>query len=297
VTGGFLHFALVVIRFIPAFIFFPVVRFGLRVFYCFNRAAQRNAWLSLTAAFGDGISGQEKRRLARRSFLNLSEGLAAFVFMSSRPDTSRAIFEFEGLERLKAAVSPGKGAVIGIAHFGPFVTMLLRFISEGFQVSVVARTPRGTVLKEKFRQSSRYVKGMDVILSTPLRQCILTSIGALGSGRLLVMPVDQNYGAAGRVFVPFFGHPAATAPGPVIVAQRTGSAFFMAFAVPSGSGKFRIVIEGPLECARTGDERRDLTVNTGMFTALVEQYVRRYPEQWSWLHRRWKCVPKDNERV
>ena len=137
--------------------------------------------------------------------------------------------------------------------------------------------------------------GIKVILSTPVRACIAESIRAIEAGELLFMPVDQNYGASGRIFVNFFGKPAATAPGPVMYAQKTGAPLLMAFALPAGQGKFKIQIEGPLDLVRTGDDRRDLLTNTQAFTAVVEKYIREYPEQWSWLHRRWKCVPRENE--
>ena len=280
----------------PACLYFPLTRAGLAVFYMFNRKARKYALQTLTIAFGDQISLMEKKRLARASFLNLADGLAGFIFTMGRPEISKKVFEFEGFEKVAGVLAQGKGAIVGVAHFGPFAWMLFRFIAEGCRVSVVAKPPRGLFLREKFRESFRHTSGLNVILSTPVRTCIAESIRAIGAGELLFMPVDQNYGAAGRLFVRFFGHPAGTAPGPAVYAAKTGAPLFMAFALPQGKGKFKIVIEGPLKQARTGDERSDLLTNTQEFTAMVEAYVRRYPEQWSWLHRRWKCVPRENER-
>lgn len=291
----FFYTFLWLVRVTPAVIYFPVARCGVRFFYAINRKAERYALETLTCAFGDGLDPAAKKRLARTSFLNLADGLAGYIFTFARPALALPVFDFEGQDKIASALARGKGAVIGIAHFGPFAWMMFRFIAEGYKVSVVAKPPRGGFLREKFRDSFRHT-GVNVILSTPVRACIVESMQAIEAGHLVFMPVDQNYGAAGRIFVNFFGKPAATAPGPVMYAQKTGVPLLMAFALPSGEGKFKIVIEGPLELVRTGDERRDLVVNTQAFTAVVEQYVRRYPEQWSWLHRRWKCVPRDNEK-
>jgi len=294
----FFHVFLGVVRITPSMIYFPVVKVLLRLFYVFSPGAKRNALESLTIAFGAALGLAEKCRLARVSFLNLAEGLAGFIYTFGRPEFAKRYFEFDvdDLVKFKALTANGRGAVIGVAHFGPFVWMMYRFIAEGYRVSVVAKPPRGAFLRAKFSDAFRYI-GVRVILSSPLRQSVAESLRAINAGELLFMPVDQNYGAAGRLFVPFFGKPAATAPGPVIYAQKTGVPFFMAFALPAGGGKFRIKFEGPLKYSQTGDERADLTANTGMFTKIVEDYARQYPEQWSWLHRRWKCVPRDNERA
>lgn len=291
----FLYFFLWLVRVTPAGIYFPLTRFGIRLFYALNRKAEKYALETLARAFGGGLGLAEKKRLARASFLNLADGLAGFIFTFARPALSNNVFDFDGEEKIAAALAGSGGAVIGIAHFGPFAWMLFRFISAGYRVNVVAKPPRGGFLKEKFRDSFRHT-GLKVILSTPVRACIAESLRAISAGELVFMPVDQNYGAAGRIFVDFFGLPAATAPGPVIYAQKTGAPLLMAFAVPAASpGKFRIRIEGPLDLVCTGNERADLLANTQAFTSVVEKYVRRYPEQWSWLHRRWKCVPRENE--
>ncbi|MEI6438517.1 MAG: lysophospholipid acyltransferase family protein [Candidatus Omnitrophota bacterium] len=296
VKSFFFYAFLWLVRVTPAGLYFPFTRFGIRFFYALNPKAERYAVGTLSRVYGDQIGIAEKKRLARASFLNLADGLAGFIFTFSRPEFSRGTFDLEGLDKLAAAKAAGKGAVIGIAHFGPFAWMMYRFIAEGYKAGVVAKPPRGEFLRGKFADAFRHI-GLKVILSTPVRSCIVESIRALNAGELLFMPVDQNYGAAGRIFVNFFGQPAATAPGPVMYAQKTGAPLLMAFALPAGPNKFKIVIEGPLVLVKTGDERRDLVVNTQAFTAMVEKYVRQYPEQWSWLHRRWKCVPRENEGV
>ncbi|MBF0593407.1 MAG: lysophospholipid acyltransferase family protein [Candidatus Omnitrophica bacterium] len=291
----FFYLFLGLVRILPAWIYFPLARAGVRVFYVINVKAERYALETLDRAYGEAITPAEKKRLARVSFLNLADGLAGFIFSFSRPAFSKRFFDFEGLEKVSPAVAQGKGVIIGVSHFGPFAWMMYRFIAEGYRVSVVAKPPRGEFLKKKFQESARHAGGLKVILSTPVRACVAESLRSIESGELLFMPLDQNYGAAGRLFVNFFGYPAATAPGPVMYAARTKAPLLMAFALPEGKDKFKIVIEGPLGLVATGDERADLAANTQMFTAMVERYVRQYPEQWSWMHRRWKCVPRENE--
>jgi len=95
------------------------------------------------------------------------------------------------------------------------------------------------------------------------------------------------------VFVDYFGLPACTATGPAKVALRTDAAVVPAFTIwDPGLKKYRIHFDPALTLLRSGDEEADITANTALFTCVIEDYARRYPEQWLWLHRRWKTRPE-----
>ncbi len=105
--------------------------------------------------------------------------------------------------------------------------------------------------------------------------------------------MDQNMTPPQGVFVDFFGRPACTASGVARVALRTGAAVVPAFTLwDAVEGKYRVQFDPALELATTGDEEADALRNTAAFTQVIENYARQYPEQWLWVHRRWKTRPE-----
>jgi KDO2-lipid IV(A) lauroyltransferase len=95
------------------------------------------------------------------------------------------------------------------------------------------------------------------------------------------------------VFVDFFGIPACTASGLARIALRTDAAVLPGFTIwDEDLGKYRLRFDPSLELIRTGDQEADIVANTQMFTKVIEEYVRKYPEQWLWVHRRWKTRPE-----
>jgi len=102
--------------------------------------------------------------------------------------------------------------------------------------------------------------------------------------------IDQDTKAEG-VFVPFFQRPAYTPAGAASLAYRTGAAVVVGFIVREGRGRHRVVIQGPLTLARSGDIDHDVRAETARFTRMIEDQVRKTPEQWIWMHRRWKTSP------
>jgi len=104
---------------------------------------------------------------------------------------------------------------------------------------------------------------------------------------------DQNTMPEEGVFVEFFGTPACTTTGIARVALHTDAAVVPGYAVwDERLGKYRLRFEPAIELARTGDPERDVLVNTQKFTTVIEEIIRKYPEQWVWVHARWKMRPK-----
>jgi len=115
-------------------------------------------------------------------------------------------------------------------------------------------------------------------------------IGALRRGLGVAVVIDQDARDSG-VFVPFFGRRASTTPTLALLALRTDAAVVPVFSVPQPDGSYRIVYEAPVEVARTGDRSADVIRLTATCTAIIERWVRRHPELWLWMHRRWKTAP------
>jgi KDO2-lipid IV(A) lauroyltransferase len=287
------RFLLAFLRCLPEVLFFSLVHVvEVLFFYIFSRRLAKISAESLDIAFGGKLDAQEKARLIRNSFRHLFVGLAGFLFDYRRPDRLQHRFSLEGREHLDAALQPGRGAVIAVAHFGPFVWMLLRLAVYGYALNIVARPPRSDIFRWFFDRALS-ICGMNIILSVPPRTCITACLQALQRNELVVTPIDQNYGGPGRLFVDFLGRPAATAPGTGIFAQRGQSPVLFAYAVPDGQRRFRMIL---MPCVAPGENMTPAQIMERL-TTVLETVVRRYPDQWSWMHRRWKAVPKQGERA
>ncbi len=283
-----------IIRFSPYPIFRAKAWLVTWALYFFSPKLRRIAIESLTIAFGETLSLKEKQRIGRRAFFSLTLGLADLVFYIARPGRAHDRFILEGAEHLKQAKEAGKGAVIAVAHFGPFVAMLFKLLYEEYTVRIVMRSPRNKALADVIMARQKVLFVPKPIYSTPLRSCVVACSETLRNNEVLVMPVDQNYGGPGRVFVDFFGRKAATAAGPAAYAFKTGASFLSAFAYPLEGGRWQLKIE-PVAIDRTLSEREAVRAATQEVTARVEAAARAYPGEWVWMHRRWKAVPKPGE--
>jgi len=123
-------------------------------------------------------------------------------------------------------------------------------------------------------------------------------LGALKAGETVGILMNQNMTPPQGVFVDFFGKAACTASGVARVALRTDAAVVPAFTLwDAAQGKYRVQFDPALELVRTGDEEADAVANTAAFTKVIESYARQYPEQWLWVHRRWKTRPEGDASV
>ncbi|MBF0123236.1 MAG: lysophospholipid acyltransferase family protein [Candidatus Omnitrophica bacterium] len=294
VAAFFFSLFLGILRFLPWCVFRPCGCGAIRFFYILSPKLRRNSMESLDIAFGSGMVIREKRRLAARSFFHLAEGIAWFIYAIEHPRLTEKFFVWEGKELLDQVLMRGKGAVIAIAHLGPFVWMLQHFANHGYKTNIVMRPPRSSFLKVRFLEACAQLR-MNFIYSVPLRACVVDSFAALARGELVFMPIDQNYGGNGRVFVDFFGRKAATAPGVVGYGLKTGAPVMMAYCLPLGDGRFKIKIDPELAMVGEQDEKAALVRNTAILTSRLETLIRQYPDQWSWMHRRWKAVPREGE--
>jgi KDO2-lipid IV(A) lauroyltransferase len=113
---------------------------------------------------------------------------------------------------------------------------------------------------------------------------------------LLFVPIDQNFGEGG-IFVDFFGRKAATATGPIILAKRTKAAIIPCFIIRQRDDTHKIIFEPPLKLEEGKDEETNILINIQRLTNIIELYIRKYPAEWSWVHRRWKSRPNSEGGV
>lgn len=247
---------------------------------------------SLRKAFGREKSEKELKHIAGACFENFGRGMVDLIYFIDRPQKLKDNIRFEGKEHLDKALALGKGAILVSAHFGNFIMLYYRMVLEGYKTNVIMRRVRDAEF-EKYISQFRDERGIGTIYDLPSRKCVVDSLKALRNNEILFILLDQNYGSDGRVFVDFFGHPAATAAGPVVFGNRTGAPILPAFIMQDNAGgaidKHKIVIDPQVFLDNVGDDHANIVHNVAKLTKIIEHYIRLYPHEWGgWMHKRWK---------
>lgn len=250
---------------------------------------QRIALESLDIAFGGQLEKREKVAIAQDCFRNMAKSGVELLSILEAPEVSRELVVIEGKRYLDEALSKGNGAIVVSAHFGNFPLALTRLRQEGYKVSVVLRKMRDDKV-EDFLEKRRRMIGIHSIHSTPRKSCVDNSLKSLRNNELLFIQLDQNFGTAG-VFVNFFGKQAATATGPVVLALRAQSPIIPLFIVRQPDDTHKIIIEPEVVIEKRDTNDEAVRCNIQKITSIIESYIRKYPQEWGWIHRRWKSRP------
>jgi KDO2-lipid IV(A) lauroyltransferase len=196
-----------------------------------------------------------------------------------------------GMEHAEAAHKKGKGVIFLTAHIGPFEYIATELALRGYKPLIV-----GTKLKDQrlndLLASTRNKFGATLV---ERGKDTVKLVRNLKSGGAMIILIDQDTKVKSR-FVNFLGYPCATPIGATIMAFKTGAAVVPMFLHQREDYKIEINYCPELEMTVTGDEETDLIVNTQKLSDVTEQEVRKYPEQWVWMHERWKTKPGDEKR-
>ena len=223
---------------------------------------------SLEIAFGQEKPVSERRQIIRDCFENVGRGMIELIYFMEHPVLIKARVSFEGKEYLDQALKGGRGVIAVSAHFGNFPLMLLRFAQEGYKTSAIIRPTRDQEIEKHFlKQRSKL--GLKTIYSHPRRECVETSLKVLRNNELLFIPLDQNFGSSGGVFVDFFGQKAATATGPVVFALRTQAPILPMFVIRQKDDSHKVIIEPPLKLEEREDDKEKIFVNTSKITGII----------------------------
>lgn len=246
---------------------------------------------NLKNAYGEAMPPKERKTTARKCFDNVMRQAMDIVYYSDRLDALKENVVFDGRHYLDTTLKEGKGAVLVSAHFGNFILMYFIMALYGYDTHVIMKRVRDKKMEE-YISSYRNAMGVKTIYDLPARQCVVNCIKALRGNGILFILLDQNYGSEGRVFVDFFGKPAATATGPVVFAQRTRSPILPIFIQSNGDLKYRISIHPQVPLNEEGSDEDILTKNIAVLTQIIETHIRYNPSEWGgWMHKRWKTKP------
>ncbi len=231
----------------------------------------------------------ERLAILREEFRSLGWQMAEFCQMASYTRRSAAaLVRYEGLENYLAALSRGNGVLVVTGHLGAWELSSFFHSLMGYPMSLVIRrldNPR----VDAFVNGIRTLHGNRVIHKDDFARGLIT---AMHAGETVGILMDTNMTPPQGVFVPFFGIQACTASGLARVALRSGAAVLPGFLLwEEAEQKYVLHFGQELALSRTDDQASDVVTNTALFTQAIESYIRRYPGQWLWVHRRWKTRP------
>jgi KDO2-lipid IV(A) lauroyltransferase len=245
---------------------------------------------NLAAAFPER-SEHERRDIARGAYANMARAVVdSLRSLGDTPEALRARVQVDDFGPVERALAGGRGLLVATAHFGSW-ELFGAAMAQSVKLHAVVRPLRGGLNAQLVEARAR--AGLGLIAP---RGAILETSAALRRNEVVAMLVDQAIGGKHALFVPFFGRPAGTTPALSMAAIRTGAPTLVIVALRE-SGRLHFRVEGPFAVPQTGDRARDLWLHTAAVTAALERLIRTYPEQWLWLHRRWKLQPPPDRSV
>jgi KDO2-lipid IV(A) lauroyltransferase len=232
----------------------------------------------------------ERRRILRGVFTSLGRQLAELCqFPKYTPENIDEVVVYDALENYERAYAQKKGVLFLTAHFGGWELSAFAHSLHGHWLHIVMR-PMDNQYLDQLLQQYRTMHGNKTVAKDDFVRGLLA---AMRAGETVGILMDTNMTPPQGIFVDFFGIPACTASGLARIALRTNAAVVPGFTIwDSDLQKYRLRFDPALELIRTGDLEADIAANTQMFTKVIEDYVRRYPDQWLWVHRRWKTRPE-----
>jgi KDO2-lipid IV(A) lauroyltransferase len=233
---------------------------------------------------------KERRRILRGVFVSLGRQLAEFcLFPSYTRENVGKVVIYYGFENFERARAKGKGVLFLTGHLGGWELSSFFHSLQGHPLQIVMRGLDNPFV-DRLVQSYRTMHGNMVVDKDDFVRGLL---GAMKRGETVGILMDTNMTPPQGVFVDFFGIPACTASGLARIAMRTDAAVVPGFCVwDSVLKKYKLRFDRPVDLIRTGSDEDDILTNTALFTEKIEEFVRRYPEQWLWVHRRWKTRPE-----
>ncbi|MGB8539325.1 MAG: lysophospholipid acyltransferase family protein [Acidobacteriaceae bacterium] len=245
--------------------------------------------LNLRLAF-PGKSAPERQQILRRLYRNLGWLLAEFCQMPHyTPETTRSFIRYEGLEHYLAARDEGKGVLILTGHLGAWELSSFYHSLSGYPMSIVIRR-LDNPLVDSLVNHIRCLHGNQVLHKDDFARGLLAS---MRRGETVGILMDTNMTPPQGSFVDFFGQSACTGTGLARIAMKTGARVLPGFLLwEETTGQYVLRFGASLSLANSGDVEADVIANTALFTRVIEDYVRQYPDQWLWVHRRWKTRPQ-----
>ena len=257
------------------------------MFYAIDAAHRRVTLANLEQCFPKRPE-RERRAIARATFSHFGQVLLKLLtFSALEPKQMVALAEYEGEDRVRAAYAAGKGVLFFTGHFGFWELQALAHGVHFRPIGVLARPLDNQPLNELLEQI-RTKTGNSVIYRQGAVRRVLKLLAA-GEGVALL--IDQHMHSSDAIYVNFFQRPAATTSTLAALALRTGATVIPVFALPLPGGRYKFIYESPVTPPKESSGEAAIREFTQRCTDVLEMQVRRRPDLWLWMHRRWRDAP------
>jgi Kdo2-lipid IVA lauroyltransferase/acyltransferase len=256
--------------------------------YLLHAKLRRVGMRNLALAFPEKSAG-ERRKIVRRIFTSLGRQFAEVCLFPTytRENVNRTV-TYDGYENFDRASQRGKGVLFLTGHIGGWELSAFSHSLYGHPLHFVMRPLDNPYLDALVRRYRTMHGNTPILKDDPARELLR----AMKAGATVGILIDTNMTPPEGVFVNFFGIPACTASGLARIALRTDAAVVPGFTIwDPVLRKYRLRFDPAVPLIRTGNNDADIVANTAQFTRVIEEVVRRYPDQWLWVHRRWKTRP------
>ena len=245
---------------------------------------------NLNLAYKDELSHKEKKEIARGTYQHYASMFIDLIrpYKVTEAKVAR-LAEYEGRENLDNAYAQGKGVLVLTAHFGYWEFMGVAQGYTGNTLDVLARKLDNPLL-DKILTNYRSQSGNNVVYKKNAIKAILETLKAKRGAAVLI---DQNVNPNRGIFVSFFGVPACTTTVVSSLAVKTGAPIVPAFSLPLPGRRWKFIYEKPVEYEICENKKETIEKLTQQCTEIIESYIRKQPEVWLWLHRRWKTRPPE----
>ncbi len=253
--------------------------------YCISGIRVKLVKQQLRDAFPEK-SKKEINRIAHNVYRNLMKTAVEYYWLADkRKSIIEKIIKIQGLECFNQALSKGKGALLVTGHFDSWEITAILLDLLGYKLSIVLKPQRNKLFND-FTNRLRSSRKIDLI---EMKYALRGIIKALRNNEIVAMLSDQDARENG-IFVNFLNKPASTYPGIAKISLKTGSPIIFAISIRQRNNTHKIVIHPPIYPKKSGNMEQDISKYTQLHTSLLENYVRKYPEQWFWVHKRWKTL-------
>ncbi len=269
-------------------VFFLGSLFG-RVMYTIDTKRRKTGLSNLKFAFGDSLTEIQRRNIIKRAYIKMGQSaLDVFLFPRFTKESIGKTINYYGLEHIKNAYLSKKGVFLFSAHFGNWELVAHMQGHLGLPLNLVTR-PLDNPYIENIARKYRTLSGNGIIYK---KDAVKGMLKTISEGRGVAIVIDQNVREKPNIFVNFFGHLASTTPSLALLALKTKAAIIPVFSISLDNGTYKIIYEKEIELPNTGDRQKDVQILTQRCTTIIEDYVRKYPHQWMWMHQRWRTRPE-----
>ena len=250
---------------------------------------RRHAQANLQLAF-PALDDHARQQIERGTFRNLGRALGEVTqFPKLKRANIESVVVYEGVENYHNAVAQGRGVILLTGHIGAWELSVFAHSIYGYPMSFLARRVDNPLVERLAETNRARFGNRSIDKKGGLRDVLKT----LKAGGVVGILADLNSAREEGVFVDFFGLPACTTAGVATLALRTGAVVLPGYILWDEAKQIhRLCFEPALETIRTGNPKDDIVTNTARYTKVLEAVIRRHPDQWLWIHRRWKTRPE-----